>query len=503
MSVPEEGAQGAPRSSAITSHAAPALNPALVARTAMCPCGSARRYKHCCGLPADHAFVATGEARIAQAMLQRARFLHHVGESDRMIGQLAQLRSACFEDAAIAREAGELYLEVHWLQPAQALLERAIALGDRDPQTAKLLAECRHLSDRASIWGSANRTVSVLLDHLAARARERPPSDPHPIHIVCKLDTIGGTEQRALNLHRSLVAHAEVTLWSTVAVMPRYLDECAVRQIAPGAAPSGGTLLLVGTYFPCGDWLEDAGFERVVICHNLAEQHASLIARLRQLEANASRPRVDLVFPSRLFREVCGLPGFVEYSSVDLTAFRRTSTRATTGRHLVIGRHGRAIPLKFHPNDPSFFRALIARGHRVRILGGDIIAPAFAHEIGPVPELLAIGAETSREFLESLDVFVYRKHPELFETGGTVILEAMAMGLPVIMFPEQCGIAELIEHGRNGFFAYSEAEAHALIERLADEPSLRERVGNAARETMVQLMRRQESALSVYMNDPD
>lgn len=138
-----------------------------------------------------------------------------------------------------------------------------------------------------------------------------------------------------------------------------------------------------------------------------------------------------------------------------------------------------------------------------RILGGDIIAPAFAHEIGPVPELLALGAETSREFLQSLDVFVYRKHPELFETGGTVILEAMAMGLPVIMFPEQCGIAELIEHGRNGFFADSEAEAHALIGRLADEPALRERIGNAARETMVQLMRRQESALFVYMNDTD
>jgi glycosyltransferase involved in cell wall biosynthesis len=93
---------------------------------------------------------------------------------------------------------------------------------------------------------------------------------------------------------------------------------------------------------------------------------------------------------------------------------------------------------------------------------------------------------------------VFRKHPRLFETGGTVILEAMAMQLPVIVFAEDCGHAEIIEHGANGFLVASEAEAFACIERLHADPALRVRLGQAARATIVELMRQQESAIVDY-----
>ncbi len=98
-----------------------------------------------------------------------------------------------------------------------------------------------------------------------------------------------------------------------------------------------------------------------------------------------------------------------------------------------------------------------------------------------MPDLLDMGAEPTRDFLENLDVFVYRKHPELFETGGTAIVEALAMELPVVVFPELCGIAEVIEHGRNGFLVDNEADAIGVIERLAADPALRECVGRARR----------------------
>ncbi len=122
--------------------------------------------------------------------------------------------------------------------------------------------------------------------------------------------------------------------------MPQYRDEFPARQISPADTPAGGTLVLVGTYFDCGDWLETEAFDRIVVCHNLAERNATLSERLRHIEANPSRPRVDLTFPSRFFKETLGLPGQVEYSPVDMELFRRALPIRTDGDRLTLGRHG-------------------------------------------------------------------------------------------------------------------------------------------------------------------
>ena len=72
----------------------------------------------------------------------------------------------------------------------------------------------------------------------------------------------------------------------------------------------------------------------------------------------------------------------------------------------------------------------------------------------------------------------------------------MAMELPVIIFSERCGSTELIEHGENGFLVSTEAEALAVIDRLSNEVLLRERVGRAARASIVELMRRTEASIA-------
>jgi glycosyltransferase involved in cell wall biosynthesis len=311
---------------------------------------------------------------------------------------------------------------------------------------------------------------------------------------VCKLDTLGGTESRAINLYRRLSAHAPTTLWSTRPVLAAHATRHPVREITADAFPAGGTLAIVGTYYECGEWLETTAFDRIVVCHNLSEQHTSLGRRLRQIEKNPAHPEVRLTFPSELFKATTGLPGTVEYSPVDVAALRCRVER-TASRKLTVGRHGRAHPMKFHPNDPSFFRTIMARGHAVKLLGGSQIAPAFEYDVAHKPELLAVGSQNVQTFLESLDVFVHRTHPHFLETGGTVILEAMAMELPVIVFAERCGSAEFIEHGENGFLATSEADALVVIDRLSGDIALRERVGRAARATIVELMQRKEAAL--------
>jgi len=463
---------------------APAAETGSRRRTASCPCGSARRYKHCCGR-LEHEPVAT---------LRRAALLMKAGEAVAAAQVLGSLRPEQIPHAGVALEAAEIYLDMHVLQPVSALLQRALDLAGSHPRIVAAQDECRALAERRATWQASGRNVRALLDRLNARARGTT-GRIEQVHIVCKLDTIGGSERRALNLYRRLSAQARVTLWSTAPALPSHLADVPIRQITNDAMPSGGTVVLAGTYFDCGAWLESQSFDRVVICHNLSEQHESLTRRLEQIAANRSCPQVMLTFPSALFRDACGLPGLVEYSGVDIERFKRSSTAAAAGAALRIGRHGRAYPLKFHPNDPAFFRCLIARGHAVRILGGSVIADAFAQDTGQKPELLEVGALDASAFLEDLDVFVFRKHPRLFETGGTVILEAMAMQLPVIVFAEDCGYAEIIEHGKNGFLVSNETEALACIDRLQADPELRTRLGQAARATIVELMRQQECVI--------
>lgn len=66
-----------------------------------------------------------------------------------------------------------------------------------------------------------------------------------------------------------------------------------------------------------------------------------------------------------------------------------------------------------------------------------------------------------------------------------VLLEAMAMGLPVVG-SNVSGIPELIEHGRNGLLVEADdaAALAAAIERLLDHPDEAARLGEAARATV-------------------
>lgn len=83
------------------------------------------------------------------------------------------------------------------------------------------------------------------------------------------------------------------------------------------------------------------------------------------------------------------------------------------------------------------------------------------------------------------DVFVF---PSLFEGFGLVLLEAMAMGLPIITTPHTAG-PDLIENGREGFIVpIRNAEAIAeKLELLHADPALREEMGRQARARAMEL----------------
>ncbi|WP_169337291.1 glycosyltransferase [Rudaea cellulosilytica] len=428
-------------------------------------------------------------------ILRRAAALLQTGEGEQARRALQTLRAEHIRDLEEAVVAVNMLLDVNLPDAALAMAVRMGGLAPGHPECAELMAECRFLIDRPTFWQNESRDIRTALEQIStlASTAEHAATDSK-LHILCNLDSIGGSERRALNLYRFLSAHMPTTLWSTAPAHPAHREQAPIRLIHGDETPSGGTIVLIGTYYDIGDLLERGHFERVVICHNLIDQNQNLLRWLKRIGNNPAHPSVELTFPSKMFGELLGLPGAAEYSPVDLAHFRCRQARASTP-DIAVGRHSRAYAYKFHYNDAAFFRQAIAHGYRVRLLGGNAIERVFAADKGKRPELIAEGAVEARDFLETLDVFVYRKHPQWLETGGAVILEAMAMELPVIIFPEQCGCAELIVHGENGFLVASETEAFEILARLSAEPDLRRRIGSAARQTLVDLQRRQEPEL--------
>ncbi len=102
----------------------------------------------------------------------------------------------------------------------------------------------------------------------------------------------------------------------------------------------------------------------------------------------------------------------------------------------VIGRHSRPHWLKWpadrktlfaaYPDDPAF---------RVRILGGGEALEAVAGVYPPSWDVLPFGGQAPRDFLTSLDFFVYYHHPQWVEAFGRVVLEAMASGALAVLPP--------------------------------------------------------------------
>jgi hypothetical protein len=64
---------------------------------------------------------------------------------------------------------------------------------------------------------------------------------------------------------------------------------------------------------------------------------------------------------------------------------------------------------------------------------------------------------------------------------STKVQSYMAAGLPVVCTPSEAD-RRVITHGQTGFFAYEDHEWHAYLGALVTDPSLRERVGTAARQ---------------------
>ena len=122
------------------------------------------------------------------------------------------------------------------------------------------------------------------------------------------------------------------------------------------------------------------------------------------------------------------------FNIIDVAGWARPPRVPRRGMVPRIGRHSRDHAHKWpdtaaairaaYPDDPAF---------EVRILGG---ASPVRELLGAVPERWTVhdfGAMSPRDFLAGLDFWVYFSHPSWVESFGRTIIEAMAVGMPVLL----------------------------------------------------------------------
>ena len=290
----------------------------------------------------------------------------------------------------------------------------------------------------------------------------------------------GGSEQEALSLYAMLKDRAEVHLWATSSKVSRDLmRQLPIRRVArsKGAFPRGGTYVFVGAHWRNKLWPYFVRKpRRLIYIYNTF--HPKVVALTSTMPRLLGWPRAEYVLISAFQSRLLDLHGEVHPSPIDIERFR-PAPHAPHSR-IVIGRMSRDVPEKHHPDDIALYRALAEEGHAVRLQGASCLADRLAP--GEGIELTPEGAMPAADFLQGLDIFYYRSHTHV-ETFGRVVFEAMACALPVVCHAHG-GYADAIRHGDNGFLFETTEEARALLEQLAADAGLRERMGAAARKTV-------------------
>ena len=112
------------------------------------------------------------------------------------------------------------------------------------------------------------------------------------------------------------------------------------------------------------------------------------------------------------------------------------SCRDGIRKYPIIGRHGRDHYTKW-PSDPqSVYSAYLAeKPCEVRILGGARKAWEVTGAIPSNWRVFEFNSLDPQEFLKELDFFVHFPHEDYIEECGRSVVEAMAMGVPVILPP--------------------------------------------------------------------
>lgn len=154
----------------------------------------------------------------------------------------------------------------------------------------------------------------------------------------------------------------------------------------------------------------------------------------------------------------------------------------------VIGYVGTLSSSKLHPRFMEFCCAVLKKVPNARFVlvgdmntGNDIQQQASAYRIDSKFSFIGYSNQIMNE-LSKFDVFAYPLNPRHFGTTENVLLEAMALGLPVVALNHNTEKYIVKSHKKVGLLADSIEHYAASIKYLYDNPRERARIGANARE---------------------
>ncbi len=171
---------------------------------------------------------------------------------------------------------------------------------------------------------------------------------------------------------------------------------------------------------------------------------------------------------------------------VDVERYVPATRHAQSGSPMVIGYSGSRTTIAAHlrPALGILEKVKAKYGDRVtfKVVGDE----SFRHSgLGIVGEQWSSGSEVAA--LQSMDVGIMPLPDDEWARGkcGLKGLTYMAVGIPAVMSPVGVN-TEIVTDGINGFTPRSDDEWVQRLSELVEDPSLRARIGEAGRETVVQ-----------------
>ena len=301
--------------------------------------------------------------------------------------------------------------------------------------------------------------------------RRSTPTTHFDVIILSDLALPGGTT--ASNLAE--IAANERAEWRTglvhnpnpkyrdIGVNPKFFDACSERTRLLSAGEHVSCDVLVVKYPPCARRIPDV-FPSIDVRREIvmiANQtpwtgytgDRELFYEIPEVDHEIARvfgrsplwypigPAIRHVFEHHHADEMANVrwAGDDWFEIIDASVWRRPS-RPHNGDVFRVGRHGRDSVWKW-PSEPDVIRAAYPgeAPYVIDILGG---ADEAKRRLGRLPNNWTVQPFDSInpvDFLARLDAFVHVAHPDMEEAFGRTILEALAVGVPVITEPRFAG----------------------------------------------------------------